>query len=175
MADPFNSEINVGPPPVALRKGRPVRTIVTIVFLLIVCAGAGFAWLNYDRLMGASHSLMEAGQDAGPSTDTPESAVSAKDFETFQQQTTSSLQSATEALAAQQTELKRLSDQIASLTSKIDLLQTNPEPTATAPRSTSAPPRPAMAAVPPRRRPPAPKPAGAVSVGGAPLSVQPGR
>lgn len=176
MADPFNSEIDVGPPPVTLRRGKPMRTIVTLVFLLIVAAGAGFVWLNYDRLMSTSHALMEGGQDAGAPVGALESAVSAKDFEAFQQQTATSLQSATDALAAQQTELKRLSDQIAALTSKIDLLQSSgPAPSPTAPRTTAAPPRPVAATVPPRRKPPVPKPAGAISVGGAPLPVQPNR
>ena len=127
--------------------------------------------------MGISHSLIETGQDAAAPADALEGAVSAKDFEAFQQQTTTSLQSATDALTAQQAELKRLADQIAGLTSKIDQMQTNagPTPAPIVVRPTSAPSRPPVAAAPSHRRPVVPKPAGAISVGGAPLPVQPGR
>jgi uncharacterized coiled-coil protein SlyX len=161
----------------ALRRGKPVRAIITIVFLLVVAAGAGFVWLNYDRLTGASQSLVEAGQDTSAPADMTENAVSEKDFDAFQQQTTASLQSTSEALTAQQAELRRLSDLISTLTSKIETLQSQPglAPAPVVARQITTPARSATTTVPPRNRPAVSKPAGAISVGGAPLPTQPSR
>jgi uncharacterized coiled-coil protein SlyX len=121
-----------------------------------------------------------------------EGSVSATDFAAFQQQTGSSIQAATELLTAQQTELKRLSDQIqglttqvVGLTAKIDTMQgrgvlSPPAPAAAAPAPMVAAPAAPVAARPaptvPRKRP-ADRPAGAISVGGAPLpaATQPPR
>jgi uncharacterized coiled-coil protein SlyX len=158
--------------------------------LAVIAAAAGFAWFTYaDRL-----SEMSFGSSAGsaaPSGANDSSLVAASEFQAFQQQTSEALQSATQLLTAQQAELKRLSDEVSGLTAKIDQLQATlasarqasppaiaatrpPAPLAAAP--VAAPPAPAAVTA-PRKRPTAPRPAGAISVGGAPLpaSSQPGR
>jgi uncharacterized coiled-coil protein SlyX len=98
---------------------------------------------------------------AAPAAAVADKAVGSRDFEAFQQQTAGSLQSTAQLLAAQQAEIKRLSDQVSALTAKIDILQ---HPTASA--QAAMPP----AAPAPRKKPAAAKPAApAISTGGAPL------
>jgi hypothetical protein len=184
VADTFNSEINVGPPPVALPKRRRFGAIGVIAVLLIIGAGGGYLWLTYNEsLMEMAHAVTGStgSQDGTPvlASAPPEGGVSAADFAAFQQQTGSAMQAATDMLTSQQTELKRLSDQIqglttvvAGLTSKIDQLPVRPSPQAASPPAATSAAAPALArAIPvgPRKRPTAPKPAGAISVGGAPL------
>jgi hypothetical protein len=111
-------------------------------------------------------------------------SVSTADFAAFQQQTGTSIQTATDQLNAQQAEVRRLSEQIqgltmqvTSLTNRIEQMQagraagapTSAAGVSAAPvaAAVSAAPRPAPTA--PRKRTPADRPAGAISVGGAPL------
>ncbi len=149
-----------------LASGRYRKGIVLAVVVVLLGAAAAFVWFSYgDRLS----DLATSGSTASVASD---DSVSAADFAAFQQQTSASLQSATQLLGDQQAELKRLSDQIAGLTSRIDALQSAPAPAppaaAAPPAAVAAPvaatPRPAA----PRKRPASP-PAGAISVGGAPL------
>ncbi len=194
MADTFGSEINVGPPPVTLRKRRSFGVIGILALLLLVGAAGGLLWLNLDTVTDALHGVASPASGSASTSDVLASAseptVSAADFTAFQQQTGDSIQGATNLLNAQQAELKRLSDQIqgltmlvTSLTTKIEQIQgrTPPAPVAAAAPSaapvTAAPvaaaPRPAPTS--PRRRSPADRPAGAISVGGAPLQTAPAR
>ncbi|MET0877861.1 MAG: hypothetical protein ABWY14_12030 [Tardiphaga sp.] len=161
-----------------LQGGRSPKGVV-IVVAVVIAAAAGFAWLAYgDRLSELSALTSSAGPAPVTASDT--SSVATAEFLAFQQQTSAALQSATQMLTAQQAEMKRLSDDVASLTAKIDQLQgsvasvrTAPppvvpaRPTAAAPAPAAVPPAAAPAA--PRKRPTAPRPAGAISVGGAPL------
>ncbi|MET0969333.1 MAG: hypothetical protein ABWY18_09055 [Tardiphaga sp.] len=181
MAEEFNNEINVGPAP-PLHKRRSYGWLGWLLALLIVLGVGVYGWLNYDRLAELTHSAAAATGAVSDRT------VNADDYEAFQQKATTSLQAATDQLAAQQTELKRLSDavegltgQVAALASKLDQTQgvgapasAVPAPAATSPRpvtSTATPARPTPTA--PRKRPTSPAPAGAISVGGAPLPAQP--
>lgn len=187
VADEFSNEINVGPPPLPLRKRRSYGWLLWLVVLLVVIGGGGaYAWFNYDHLAELTHSAAASATGATSATD---KTVNADDFDAFQQKTSTSLQAATDLVASQQAELKRLSDQVegltgqvAALTSKLDQQQASGAPApagagspATAPARASVvaatPVRPVPAA--PRKRPTAPKPAGAISVGGAPLPPQP--
>jgi uncharacterized coiled-coil protein SlyX len=181
-------QIDVGPPPVQLRATRSYKGIVVFAVLTVIAA-AGFAWFSYgDRLSDLPGFGSSAGSVVAPGSASDNSLVAASEFQAFQQQTSEALQSATQLLTAQQSDLKRLSDEVASLTAKIDLLQNtvaSPRPALppavastrpAAPAPVSAAPVAAPAAVAaPRKRPSAPKPAGAISVGGAPLpaSTQP--
>ena len=157
-------QIDVGPPPVRLSGGRSYKGLV-VVIVLMVLAAAAFVWLSYgERLAELSGAAPERPVSVGDSVATAE-------FTAFQAQTSASLQSATQLLASQQTELKRLSDQLAALTSRIDSLQGSiaaapPAATSSAP-ATAAPVAAAPRPTAPRKRPAAP--AGAISVGGAPL------
>jgi hypothetical protein len=197
VADAFNNEINVGPPPVGLPKRRSFGPIGIIAVLLILGAGGGYLWLNYhDQLTDMAQAVTgSTGSREGAPVlaSATEGGVTATDFTAFQQQTGSAMQAATDLLTAQQTELKRLSDQIqglttqvVGLTAKIDTLQGRgvlappapvvaaPAPVAAAAQAAPVAARPAPTA--PRKRP-ADRPAGAISVGGAPLpaAAQPPR
>jgi uncharacterized coiled-coil protein SlyX len=109
---------------------------------------------------------------AGAPVETPDTSAGLKELQGLQQQLAATTQSNAQALAAQQAEIKRLSDQVAALTAKIEVLQS---PAAPAPAQ-------AAAAPPPQPQPPPPAPGAArkrptaaakrppgISVGGAPL------
>ncbi|HEV7410930.1 MAG TPA: hypothetical protein VGO01_20800 [Bradyrhizobium sp.] len=95
----------------------------------------------------------------------PDKTVGLKDFQAFQQQIAATVQSTAQLVAAQQAEIKRLSDQVTALTAKIDTLQ---RPAATAQAAAPVPP-PAPPAPAARKKPAAPKQPPGISVGGAPL------
>ena len=159
-------QIDVGPPPVRLSGGRSYKGLVVVIALMVLAAAA-FVWLSYgERLAELSGAAPERPVSVGDSVATAE-------FTAFQAQTSASLQSATQLLASQQTELKRLSDQLAALTARIDGLQGTIAAAAPPVAATSAPAAAAPAAprpTAPRKRPASPAaPAGAISVGGAPL------
>ena len=169
MAD----QIDVGPPPVPLSGGRSRKGILLAAVLVVLGAAAVWGWLSF------GDELAELGFFAKTPAPTASmgvgDSVAATEFAAFQAQTSASLQSATQLLTAQQAELKRLSEQLAGLTARIDGLQSTIA--TAAPAASGAPPMAAPAAAPlavapprptaPRKRPAAP--AGAISVGGAPL------
>jgi cell division protein FtsB len=97
--------------------------------------------------------------------------VGLKDFQAFQQQIAGTMQSTAQLLAAQQAEIKRLSDQMFELNAKIDTLQ-RPAVSAQAAIPVPTPAAPAAS-----KKKPAPKPAATISTGGAPLplTAQPSR
>ena len=180
MAD----QIDFGPPPVQLQGGRSFKGLV-IVALLVVVGAAGFAWLAYGDRLAELPSMTSSGPN-GAVTASDTSSVATAEFLAFQQQTTAALQSANQLLTTQQAELKRLSDEVTGLTAKIDQLQgsvaaVRAAPPLVAPRPSAAPapaaapvaaaPAPAAPTA-PRKRPTTPRPAGAISVGGAPLPPQ---
>lgn len=95
----------------------------------------------------------------------PDKTVGLKDFQAFQQQIAATLQSTAQLVAAQQAEIKRLSDQVATLAAKIDAQQRAAASAQAAAPAPPPPPAPAAA----RKRPAAPKQPPGISVGGAPL------
>lgn len=186
MSDTFGSEINVGPPPTTLRKRRSFGAIGVLALLLFVGVTGGVLWLNLDTVTDILHGVATPSSNSGANSDVLASAsepmVSAADLTAFQQQTGGSIRAATDLLNAQQSELKRLSEQVqelttqvSGLTSKIDQMQQGRAPgTPAVAAPVAAAPRPAPAA--PRKRMPAvDRPAGAISVGGAPLQTAPAR
>jgi uncharacterized coiled-coil protein SlyX len=108
-----------------------------------------------------------------------------RDIQSSQQQSADVLVSLTQSSATQQADLKRITRQLSLLTAQVSSLQnqvTQPLTTSSIPPSTtSSIPRPnprarvvqASRKVLPPTLPPLPKPAGPVSVGGAPLSPAP--
>jgi uncharacterized coiled-coil protein SlyX len=96
----------------------------------------------------------------------PDKTVGLKDFQAFQQQIAATTQSTAQLVAAQQAEIKRLSEQVAALAAKIDALQ---PPAASAQVAAPAPPPPAAPAA--RKRPAAAKLPPGISTGGAPLPL----
>jgi uncharacterized coiled-coil protein SlyX len=154
--------------------------------VLVVIAAAGFAWFTFgDRILEVPSLSSTLGSVAAPVAASDTGLVAASDFQAFQQQTSETLQSATQLLSAQQAELRRLSDEVSRLTAKIDLLQSTvavasvkpPSPPPLASAKPAPPPPVPAAATAPRKKPAVPKPAGAISLGGAPLPAagQPGR
>jgi hypothetical protein len=195
VADTFGSEINVGPPPATLRKRRPLGAIGILALLLLIGVAGGVLWFNLDgitdMLHGAAGPASSSGSNSEVLASAPEPTVSAADFSAFQQQTGGSIRAATDLLNAQQAELKRLSDQIRGLTMLVSSLSTRIEQmqqgrAAIAPTAAASVPVAPIAAAPvaaaprsvpaaPRKRAPVDRPAGAISVGGAPLQTAPAR
>ena len=156
----------------ALQRRRRSR-IVPIA--LIMCAVGGSAcaylWVNYgDQVRTAVFGIPR-------DTDSPvaaraEQPVSRADFEAFERPTLDTLHSITAHLDAQQADLRRLADQVAALSAKVEKLQAAtsalPAQTAVAPVAAPVPPRPPTVAQ--RSKPAAPTtPSGPISTGGAPL------
>ena len=108
-----------------------------------------------------------------------------RDIQSSQQQNADVLESLTQSSATQQADLKRITRQLSLLTAQVSSLQNSVTPPLTTssipPSTTSSIPRPnprtrvvqASRKVLPPVLPPLPKPAGPVSVGGAPLSPAP--
>lgn len=147
-------------------RRAPWFWVAGAVVLALVGAAAALAWHSYG---GGPWSLPSIASLTAPSTAAPTAApaseppVSAADFRAFQQQIAGSLQSTAQLVAAEQAEIKRLSDQVAALSAKIETLQQQPAATAQAAVPAAAPTA-------PRKRPAAsPKQPPAISVGGAPL------
>jgi hypothetical protein len=152
-----------------------------VVLLLLGIAGA-LVWLNLDTvtdlLHGSAAPATSTASNADVLASATDPAVSAADFAAFQQRTGDAMQTATGLLNAQQTELKRLSDQVqgltlqvSNLTSRIEQLQPSRASGAPAAAATpaTAPTAARSAPAAPRKRTSADRPAGAISVGGAPL------
>ena len=170
------------------RRRRRAPLILTLVAVLMV-AGVGVAawfwfntfWINADKpFEAASH------ETAGNGETSPADKPILTDLLATQEKTSADLEALDQSVVAQQAQLKAISDQLSALTSRVDALQSA---AAAAPPPTPAPP-PALA--PPRTEPPPPappnaraqavpkpatrpshasRPAGPVSVGGAPLGA----
>jgi uncharacterized coiled-coil protein SlyX len=132
--------------------------------LALFGSGSALLWtaLGYGLPALPSFTSSAAAPGAAPA-EVADKTVGLKDFQAFQQQIAATLQSTGQLVAAQQAEIKRLSDQVAALGAKIDAQQ---RPAASAQAAAPVPPPPAAA----RKKPAAPKqPPPAISVGGAPL------
>ena len=157
--------------PVLLRKRRieAPRALVIVGVLALIAAAAGYLWLNYDRFIEAATARAVPPEGANV-----EEMVTLKDFQSFQQQTAESTRSTNQDIAAEQADLRKLSDQVSALTARIDALQSAAESAPAQPATLAEPvipPRPA--AIAPRKKPRIPKPAGPISVGGTPLPLAP--
>jgi hypothetical protein len=151
------------------RRGSP-RVLLYVCILAAVAGTSGYLWLNYDSLAKLAFAERSAPAPVVGSSDT---GLTEKDFETLKRQTAESLQSAIEDIDGQKAELKRLSDEVSALSAKVDALQSAPPATGSlsgelrpGPQQQAASARPPVAV---RKKPPAPKTTGPISVGGAPL------
>jgi hypothetical protein len=156
------------------QKRTPGIFLISAVLLAAIAAAVGYFWLNYNnRIRSASF----AGQPAvAPVAASGEETVLLKDFHSFQQQAADSLRSAAQDIAAQKTDLKSLSDQVSALSAKIDAMQSAEQPTGSASAPVDVRSGSQQLAVPARtfavgarKRLPAPKASGPISVGGAAL------
>jgi hypothetical protein len=156
------------------QKRSPAVVVISVILLVAIAAAGSFVWFDYNDLI---QTALFAGQPAAaPIVASGEETVALKDFQSFQQQTAESLQSAAQDIAAQKADLKSLSDQVSALSAKIDAMQSAPQPTVSLsarvePRTGSQQPAaPARAsAIAARKKLPVPKTSGPISVGGAPL------
>jgi hypothetical protein len=140
-------------------RSRVLVYIVVAVMLAGAGSGSALLWRAYGNGLPSFTSVTSS---AAPVADKP---VGLGDFQAFMQQIAGSAQSTEKLLTAQQAEIKRLSDQVAVLSGKLDLLQ---RPIASA-QAALPPPAPNPVAPAPRKKPAALQPAGAISTGGAPL------
>ncbi len=107
---------------------------------------------------------------------TSDTGVTQKDIQSFKRQIAESLQFTTENIEAQKADLKKLSDQVAALSMKIDTMQGVFQSSISAKleirpglQQSAVPVSPAPPAE--RRKLAAPKMTGLISVGGAPLAA----
>lgn len=138
-------------------RSRALVRVVVAVMLAAAGSGSALLWRGYG---GPSFTAVAA--TAAPVAGKP---VGLGDLQALQQQVAGSMQSTEKLLTAQQAEIKRLSDQLSLLSGKLDLLQ---RPVTSA-QAALPPPAPKPAAPAPRKKPAASQPAGAISIGGAPL------
>ena len=148
--------------------GRRRRWVPIAVAALLALFGSASALLWH--AWGGGLSALPSFVSATAPGEVPDKTVGLKDFQAFQQQIAGTLQSTAQLVAAQQAEIKRLSDQVSALTAKIESCQ-NPAPPAQADAPAPPPATPAA-----RKRPgAAPKQPPGISVGGAPLPPPSGR
>ncbi|OPY95224.1 hypothetical protein A5906_09605 [Bradyrhizobium sacchari] len=155
-------------PPVLHRSTRRFAWLFALMAVCIgLCAGAAYFWINIERVFETS-SAREV--DPTPRL-SPEDREALSEIRSGQQRASDQIEELNRNIGTQQTDLKRLADQIEALTSKIESLQ-NPAVAAPVTPAPSPPPahlvsRPAKRVVQPSR------PEGPVSVGGAPLIPEP--
>jgi uncharacterized coiled-coil protein SlyX len=152
-----------------LHQPAPVRRrwvpIAVVAGLALLGSASAWAWYVWGDGLPALPSFSSSGPAPGAApAEVPDKTVGLKDFQAFQQQIAATMQSTAQLVAAQQAEIKRLSDQVAALSAKIDTLQS---PAASVQAAPVAPPSPPQSAA--RKRPAAPKQPPGISVGGAPL------
>jgi uncharacterized coiled-coil protein SlyX len=156
----------------APRRSRTVLFGFAAIALAVIGAGSAVVWHSFGGSLPALPSLPSFASTsateppAAPAVAAADKPVGLKDLQALQQQITASIQSNAQLLASQQAELKRLADQVAVLTAKVDLLE---RPAASAQASVPPPAPPPPPPVAPRKRPAAPKQPAGISVGGAPL------
>jgi uncharacterized coiled-coil protein SlyX len=152
-----------------LHQPAPVRRrwvpIAVVAGLALLGSASAWAWYVWGDGLPALPSFSSSGPAPGAApAEVPDKTVGLKDFQAFQQQIAATMQSTAQLVAAQQAEIKRLSDQVTALSAKIDTLQ---PPAASSQAAPVAPPSPPQSAA--RKRPAAPKQPPGISVGGAPL------
>jgi hypothetical protein len=156
----------------ALQRRRRSRTVpILIILCAVVGSACAYLWVNFgDQVRPAIFGMPSAtGSTVAASEEKP---ISRGDFEAFERPILDTLHSVTARLDAQQADLKKLADQVAGLSAKVETVPAAtavlPAQTAVAPIAAPAPPRPPTVAQ--RKKPTAPRtPSGAISTGGAPL------
>jgi flagellar basal body-associated protein FliL len=138
----------------APRRGRRWISIIVILALAATGSASAFLWRAYGNNFSTFPSF-----GSTPAADVGDKVIVQKDLQAFQQQITAQTQAATQLLGSQQAEIKRLSEQMTALATKLDTLQrsvTSLQVTAPAP----IPIKPAPIPMPPvRKKPVVPKPA----------------
>jgi uncharacterized coiled-coil protein SlyX len=139
--------------------------IAVVIALVMFGAASALLWRAWDSGLPAFPSFTSATAPGASPADALDKTIGLKDFQALQQQIAATMQSTAQLVAAQQAEIKRLSDQVSALAAKIDALQ---RPAASAQAAAPVPPPPPPAA---RKKPAAAKPPPGISTGGAPLPL----
>lgn len=142
-----------------------------VIGVMLVCFGSGSALVARAYGMGLPTLPSFSSGTSVASSPAPVAVkpVALSDLQALQQQLAGSVQATERLLAAQQAEIKRLSEQVVVLSGKLDLLQ-RPLSSAQAALPTQAPaaaPKPVAAAKP--KKPAPVQTTGSTSTGGAPL------
>jgi hypothetical protein len=196
-AETPNKETQLDKQPAALnrRSSRMLAIVVSVSALVVIGAAATYALPNFNIALPNFSSSADLFSRAAASAPIPDPAVTAalKDIQSSQQQDSAVLQqngavlqqnaamlqqgaatleSLRQNFTAQQTDLKRISNQLSSLMARVDYLQNavTPLTTSTIPQSKA---RARVARTSTKNVSRLPKPMGPVSVGGAPLSPTP--
>ena len=146
------------------RRRLWVPIAATAAGLALFGSASALLWNVWGGDLPALPSFTAGASPGATPAEIPDKPVGLKDFQAFQQQVTATVQSTAQLVAAQQAEIKRLSDQVAALAAKIDAQQ---RPAASAQAAEPAPPPPPPQA--PRKKPAAAKLPPGISTGGAPL------
>jgi hypothetical protein len=174
VSEEFDHQVLQGEQSVLRHRRSKVSGILASISLLAVIAGAcAYLWINFGVLFQSGRIFLER-PAATAVVANAEKTVSVMDFKAFQQQTTDSLQAAAQDIAIQKADQKNQSVQVSALSAKIEALQSTAQSTGSvsgeprpAPQQSAVATRPAVVAA--RKKPPAPKTTGPISVGGAPL------
>ena len=158
LFDNAPDETKLHPPAPQRRRWVPIAVVAG---LALFGAASALLWHAWGNGLSALPSFTSA--TAPAPAEVPDKTVGLKEFQGFQQQIAATVQSTAQLVAAQQAEIKRLSDQVSALTAKIDALQ---PPAASTQAAAPAPPPPAA-----RKRPGAAKLPPGISTGGAPLPL----
>jgi uncharacterized coiled-coil protein SlyX len=156
----YNDDVDYEPEEIEAPKRKRWPTYVVVVMLAATGIVSAFLWRAYGN---NGPTLPSFGLTAP--ADTGDRVVTLKDLQAFQQPIVAQTQAATQLLAAQQAEIKRLSDQMAALNAKLDALQhsvASVQPPAAAPLPRPVVPPPA------HKKPAVPKPAEASPAGAPP-------
>jgi hypothetical protein len=152
----------------AQKPGRgPLFYIFTGVLLLGLVSGGVLLAQAYGVALPTLASFTSDTSGASSPAPVAVQPVALSDLQALQQQVAAAAQSTERLLAAQQAEIRRLSDQVVVLSGRLDQLQLPPAPTAVPAQAPAPAPRPVAAAK--RKRPAAAQSSGAISTGGAPL------
>jgi uncharacterized coiled-coil protein SlyX len=144
------------------RRWIPIAVVAGLVML---GAASALLWRAWGNGLPALPSFTSAPAPA----EVPDKTVGLKEFQALQQQIAGTTQSTAQLVAAQQAEIKRLSDQVSALSAKIDALQ---RPAASAQAAAPVPPPPPPPPPPAaRKKPAAAKLPPGISTGGAPLPL----
>jgi hypothetical protein len=138
-------------PEEAPRKRRWIPVIV-VLGLAVTGSASALLWHAY----GSNLPIFPSFGSTAPAA-AGDKVVMLKDLQAFQQQITSQTQAAAQLLGSQQAEIKRLSEQITALGTKLDTLQRSVTSVQAAPPAAN-PIKPAPVPLPPVRKKPAPKP-----------------
>ncbi|AMA59848.1 SlyX family protein [Bradyrhizobium sp. CCGE-LA001] len=155
--------------PAVLRKSsRRFQWVLGLVAILTaLCVGGAYCWPHIDRFLEASGAPEIA---AMPALSSEDKAI-LSEIRLAQQEASEELAALNRNVTAQQTDLQRMLDQIAVLTSRMESLQS--PVTSASPPADPRPPAAQTTSKPITRASRPSKPEGPVSVGGAPLVSEP--